>query len=422
MYIAADTHGDATPYAVSTDEENRTDKRARVALMTTCATTLNAFFRCQTDYMLCSGYDIHWISSNDDFVGTGEPPPHGVHIHHLSLHRRVTPGSDLATIVKLVGLLRRIRPGVIHTHTPKAGLIGVIAATLARIPVRIYTINGRPSDTARGMTRTVLLISEFVACSLATQVMCVSKSLKSIVARSHPLLRLNKIHIVGDGSSHGVNTETFRAERFSSQAKLEVRGRYGIPAEATVVGFIGRLVPDKGIVELAEAWKLLRGRHRSIALLACGPKDEERCRTPECIHEMRAWPEVVCLQETPENMPAVYAALDICVLPSYREGLPNVLLEAGAMSLPVVATHIAGCVDVVRHEETGLLVETRNARALSDALEQLIENPELRAIYGRNARERIQENFSQDRFINSLVSWYGELLRSQKTGHVQAIR
>lgn len=387
-----------------------TERGVCLALMTTWAVTLNSFFRWQSEYLSSRGYDIHWISSSDVLFDGEARRPRGVDVHHIPLHRRITPGSDLSTVLKLVFLLRRLRPTIIHTHTPKAGLIGMLAARLAGVPVRIFTINGRPSDTAYGITRRILLISEFISCAFATNIMCVSRSLESIVAKSQPLLSPTKFHVIHCGSSHGVDTEKFDVKLLSPNERLNIRRKYGIEQDAVAVGFIGRLVADKGITELAEAWNVLRAKHRSIVLLICGPEDQQRSKTPACVQELRSFPEVIFVQERPEEMAAVYASIDICVLPSHREGLPNVLLEAGAMSLPVVATRIPGCIDVVRHEETGLLVGVKDSRELADALDKLIVRPDLREAYGQRARQRIKDCFSQHQFIEELALWYKDLL------------
>ncbi|HEX6039714.1 glycosyltransferase, partial [Longimicrobium sp.] len=325
----------------------------RLVHLTTIPMSLT-FLRGQPGYLAGRGVEVTAVSSPDPELaefGARE----GVPVHGVRMLRRISPLHDLAALSRIVRVLRRVRPHIVHAHTPKGGLLGMIGAWAARVPVRVYHMRGLPLTTATGGKRRLLRATERVSCRLAHRVLCVSPSLRD-VALAEGLCPPEKITVPAGGSGQGVDAAgRFDPARLPAGTRASVRADFGIPADATVVGFVGRVVRDKGVAELAEAWAALRAEFPGARLLLVGPFEPQDPLPAETEGALRGDPSVVLAGEDWDT-PRLYAAMDVVVLPSYREGFPNVPLEAAAMELPVVSTRVPGCVDAVADGETGTLV------------------------------------------------------------------
>jgi glycosyltransferase involved in cell wall biosynthesis len=277
----------------------------------------------------------------------------------------------------------------------------MIASYLAGVNVRIYTINGLVWITRNNWTRRLLKATESLACILATDVLAVSESLRQVVI-AEKICAAPRIRVLGHGASHGVDLERFNPDSVGT-SRTETRTHLHIPANALVLIFVGRLVREKGIEELAEAWMNVRGEFPKMHLLICGDVEDRDPVKPEVLADLRRCSRVHFTRSAPTEIQRYYAAGDICVLPTWREGLPNVALEAAAMELPVIATRVTGCVDVVQDGLTGLLVESRDPIALAAAIRTLMQDARARHRLGKNAREFVKRYFSE-RDVSSLVA------------------
>jgi glycosyltransferase involved in cell wall biosynthesis len=277
--------------------------------------------------------------------------------------------------------------------------------------VRIYHVRGLPFVTATGHRRRLLRATEWISCTLAHRVLAVSHSMRAI-AVAEGLCPPGKIKVLLGGSGNGVDaTARFRPQ--PETVRRDERARLGIPPDALVIGFVGRLVRDKGVLELAEAWRTLRERHPSCHLVLAGRiEEEEDAIPPHVVAALRADPRVH-LPGSVREMPALYAACDVVALPTYREGFPNVALETAAMALPIVATSIPGCVDAVVDGETGALVAPRDAAALGAALDRYLRDPALRVAHGRAARDRVLREFRQEAIWEAVAAEYEALLAAR---------
>lgn len=364
------------------------------------------FLAGQVSYMRSAGFTVHAISSPGPAL-TAFGVQEGVPVLAVEMPRRITPLQDLVALWRLWGALRRIRPDIVHAHTPKGGLLGMMAAWLARVPVRIYHVRGLPFVTATGPRRRLLRTTERVSCGLAHRVLAVSHSMRTI-AVEEGFCRDDKVKVLLGGSGNGVDA-TGRFVPQPPSVRMAARASLAIPADALVIGFVGRLARDKGVVELARAWTQLRERWPGLYLLLAGALDESDAVPGEVVAALKADPRVRFAGHS-EDMPRLYAAMDVVALPTYREGFPNVALEAAAMELPIVVTAVPGCVDAVRDGVTGTFVPPREPRALEAALQRYLEEPGLQARHGQAGRRRVLAEFRREAIWAALAAEYRALL------------
>lgn len=378
--------------------------------MTTVPDSLWAFFAGQIRFMVDRGMVVEAVSSPGRFLGLFAEREQ-VPVHALPMARRISPLADLVSLLRMCRLLARLKPDIVHAHTPKGGLLGMLGAWLVGTPVRIYHIHGFPFLTATGRKRTVLVSAEKLSCRLATRVLCVSRSIAA-VADQEGVCPADRILVPGSGTINGIDaTGIFDPARYDAGERASLRASHGIPPEATVVGFVGRLVRDKGVAELAQAWMDLSAVFPDLHLLVCGPVEDGDPVSADVLEYLRTAGRVHLTGEV-LDMPACYAAMDILALPTYREGFPLVPMEASAMALPVVASAVPGCTDAVVDGVTGTLVPARDASALAGALMNYVENPGLRLRHGQAGRDRVLADFRPEAVWAAVHAEYLRLLQA----------
>jgi glycosyltransferase involved in cell wall biosynthesis len=369
------------------------------------------FLSGQAAFMRRSGLDVHAIASPGDFLQAfGDQE--GIPVHGVEMTRSITPARDLRALWRLWRLMRRLRPQIVHAHTPKGGLLGMIAAWLAGAPVRIYHMRGLPFVTATGPRRRLLRAAERLSCTLAHRVLAISHSMRAIAVEER-LCGAEKIRVLL-GGGNGVDATGRFVPRHASTRPSD-RARHGIPADALVIGFVGRIVRDKGLVELARAWGQIREREPSAHLLLVGQLEDQNPVPADVLASLRRDPRVH-MTGLDFDTPPLYSAMDVVALPTYREGFPNVPLEAAAMGLPVVATRIPGCVDAVQDGVTGMLIPPHDASALTIALERYLADPALRARHGQAGRRRVLAEFRREAIWQAVSGEYRSLLDTHRPG------
>jgi glycosyltransferase involved in cell wall biosynthesis len=396
---------DAEVGALDTSGPPRTEVAAPTLVHVTTVPMSLAFLSGQVSYMRSQGFRVHVVSSPGPGLSAfGERE--GASVEAIAMRRAITPVHDLVALYRLWRMLRHARPDIVHSHTPKGGLLGMMAATLARTPVRVYHIRGLAFVTESGFRRRLLRLTEWISCALAHRVVAVSHSMRSI-AVDEGLCPREKIKVLLGGSGNGVDA-TGRFKPLTESLRVAARAEHGIPEDALVVGFVGRLARDKGIVELAAAWKRLREELPGLHLLVVGWNELEP-GLAALWGALHSDPRVH-LTGPQSDMPRLYAAMDVVALPTYREGFPNVALEAAAMRLPIVATSVPGCVDAVRDGVTGTLVPARDVEALTEALHLYLSAPSLRASHGEAGRRRVLAEFRREAIWEAIAAEYRDLL------------
>lgn len=378
----------------------------RIVCVTTVPQTL-VFFRGQLRYLQSKGFDVYVISSpGSELTKFGQQE--SVHTYGVRMARKPAPLADVMSLVSLTALFREIRPLIVHAHTPKAGLLAMIAGAICRVPVRLYTIHGLPFMTRKGLTRSLLRYAESTTCHLAKKVYAVSQSIASC-AVSESVVSPSKIKVLGHGSINGVDTEgRFNPSRFAEKRDF-LRHQLGIPAHARTIGFVGRIVQDKGILELATAWSNLRREYEDVRLILAGDFEEEDPVPTTVRDELLSDPRVHFLGWVDD--PAwVFSVIDVLVLPSRREGFGVVAIEAAAMEVPVVACKIPGCVDAVQDGVTGKLVPAEEPQALTEAIKLYLNDATLRKEHGRAGRERARMLFRPETIWKLLYDEYEQLV------------
>lgn len=361
------------------------------------------FFKGQLKYL--SGHlDITLISSSEDALHE-IAAREGVSALEVRIERSISPLCDLVSLWKLIRLFRRENPDIVHGNTPKGALVSMVAARLCGIPRRIYMCHGLRYQGSQGVMRQLLMTMEWIACRCATEVICVSESVRRAMS-DDGICRMDKMRVVMSGSCNGINTEYFYKEAVADKTVREFRNKTGIPEPAFVFCFVGRITRDKGMIELLEVFDKIYHRHDDVWLLIVGGREDDVKDFPSRTLEiMENHPHTVCTGRLSDIRPAL-AVTDVFILPSYREGLPTSILEAASMATSTIATDITGCRDAVDDGVTGILVAPRRKRELQEAMERLHTDRNLCEKMGRNARSYVMRRYSQNRLWNAYLQIY----------------
>jgi len=321
-------------------------------------------------------------------------------IFRVPLERRISPLRDLRALARLVRLFRTHHYDLVHSVTPKAGLLAMAAAWLARVPLRIHTFTGQVWATRKGATRAMLRAIDSLIARLATHVLVDSRSQREFLIANR-VVAASKSAVLAEGSICGVDGERFRPD---GAARSRVRAAVGVADDAVLFLYLGRLSQDKGVFDLAFAFARLAQRHAAVCLVLVGP-DEERLgkQIKETVVACADRVRIIDHTDRPEDY---MAAADVFCLPSHREGFGQVAIEAAAAGLPVIASRIYGIVDAVVDRETGLLHPPADVEVLRSHMETLLLQPDLRRKFGGAGRSRALRDFSTRRVTRALLEFY----------------
>jgi glycosyltransferase involved in cell wall biosynthesis len=376
----------------------------RILVATTVPITLATILRDQPRRLNAS-FDVA-LATSPDPGWRDVAEREGVPVFAVPMHRGISPLRDIASISAMVRAILQHRPEIVHSYTPKAGLVAMAAAWLCRVPVRIHTFTGLIFPTSKGFRRWILVNVDRLICALATHVVPEGKGVQGDLQRFG--VTRKPLQVIGHGNIAGVDTEFFsRSASGVQESSASLRARLGIGDEEFAFCFVGRLHPDKGIRELIGAFLDQPDRSR---LLLVGDLDETVPFPESVLSVIQQHPRVHWLGFQSDIRPAL-AASDLLVLPSYREGFPNAVLQAGAMALPVIATDVSGSNEVIEPGWNGWLVPPRNQGELARSMIGVARLDRLEARrMGDRARERIRERFERCAHWERMIQFYEDLL------------
>jgi len=380
--------------------------KPKLIRITTVPLSLDKLLEGQLKFMQ-EQYDVIAVSSEKEYlekVGARE----GVATFHLEMTRKITPLHDLMAVIKLTLFLLKTKPDIVHSHTPKAGIVGMMAAFLARVPHRFHTVAGLPLLEETGSKRKMLDFVEKLTYLFASRVYPNSNGLKEIILQNG-YCKASKLKVLANGSTNGINTTYFSNDHFSFAQKEELKARYDIQDTDFVFIFVGRLVTDKGINELIAAFKKLKINHPTAKLLLVGPLESELDpllpQTLEAIENVKQIKAVGYQQDV-----RLFFSISYClVFPSYREGFPNVVMQAGAMELPSIVSNINGCNEIIVPHQNGVIIPTKDEKTLLEVMIELMENKAYYEQLREYARPMIVNRYEQQVVWQAILKEYQKL-------------
>ncbi|WP_433895712.1 glycosyltransferase family 4 protein [Sphingobacterium mizutaii] len=370
--------------------------------ITTISHSLDLLLKGQLKYVGEAGFKVSIACTNDNNIDRIEEREN-VEYHELKLTRTLNPLKDLFSLIQAINLIKKLRPDIVHSHSPKAGIIGMLSAWICMVPLKIHTVAGLPLTEATGLKRKLLILVEKFTYFCADFILPNSNEQKDFIEEN--IYKSKKVQIIGRGSSNGIDLEYFNPNLYGSEFKSDFRNKLGLNNSSIVFCFVGRLANYKGINELVSAFVDLNNVYKNISLLLVGPFEDLNPLLAETIETIKSNSNIKCVGHQNDIRPYLSVS-DIFVFPSYREGFPQSLMQASAMNLACIASDINGCNEIIENGVNGLLIEPKNKQDIYDSCEKLIVNYELRSKFTLAGRKNMEDNFEQKAFWDKLINFY----------------
>ena len=382
--------------------------------ITTVPLSLKVLLKGQLRFMASNGFDVKGVSSEGEELREVHENE-GIAVEAITMSRKITPFQDLKSLWEMWNFLRKEKPQIVHTHTPKAGIIGMLAARLAGVPHRLHTVAGLPLMEAIGTKRKILNFVEKLTYSSATRVYPNSKGLYDFILQNN-FTQSNKLKIIANGSSNGIDTTFFSPDQVTELERVTLREKLNIQPDDFVFVFVGRIVSDKGINELIKAFSQLQAAENNEPagiklLLVGGLENDLDPLNPETLAEINQNKDIISVGFQ-QDVRSFFAIADALVFPSYREGFPNVVMQAGAMGLPSIVSDINGCNEIIIEGENGLIIPSKNVEKLKEKMLTLAKDKNLYTKLKGNSRRMIENRYEQSVVWNALLEEYEGLLQS----------
>ena len=376
--------------------------------------SLKVLLKGQLRFMASNGFDVKGVSSEGEELREVHENE-GIVMEAINMSRKITPFQDLKSLWEMWNFLRKEKPQIVHTHTPKAGIIGMLAARLAGVPHRLHTVAGLPLMEAIGTKRKILNFVEKLTYSSATRVYPNSKGLYDFILQNN-FTQSNKLKIIANGSSNGIDTTFFSPDQVTELERVTLREKLNIQPDNFVFVFVGRIVSDKGINELIKAFSELQAAENNEPagiklLLVGGLENDLDPLNPETLAEINQNKDIISVGFQ-QDVRSFFAIADALVFPSYREGFPNVVMQAGAMGLPSIVSDINGCNEIIIEGENGLIIPSKNVEKLKEKMLTLAKDKNLYTKLKGNSRRMIENRYEQSVVWNALLEEYEGLLQS----------
>lgn len=382
----------------------------KVIRMTTMPISLEKLLAGQMRYLKTQGFEVYMVSSWYDKISYLQEKESSLFIA-LQMTRKITPLRDLLSLIKLIRLFIKLKPQIVHTHTPKAGILGMLASKILNIPIRLHTVAGLPLMETTGIERRLLSVVERITYRCATCIYPNSHNLAQFILDSR-LCSKSKLKVLGNGSSNGINTEYFRLTNNIFEEGAKIRKELNINNESFVFIFIGRIVKDKGINELVNSFISLKTSISNICLILVGNYENE---FDPIDTETRSFIEKdfsIHHVGFKDDVRPYLALSNALIFPSYREGFPNVPMQAGCFNLPCIVSDINGCNEIIIDGVNGLIVPAKSVKHLKDAMKKIVCNNSLYTTMKENSREMIVKRYDQQYLWSLLNKEYTDYLSS----------
>ncbi|MFZ1388646.1 MAG: glycosyltransferase family 4 protein [Thiolinea sp.] len=377
-----------------------------IAQISTVPFFINTQLKLQLLTMASCGAIIHIITSDGSEINDLKNLHNNIFIHVVEIKRHVSILSDIRALIKIIKIFNSEKFNIIHSTTPKAGLISALAGYFSKIGIRIHTFTGQPWVNSTGFKRFLLKKIDQLIISLNTNCYTDSASQREFLI-NQKIAKKNSIMVIGDGSLAGVDINRFNVINFSCSDKKALRSLLGISKNDIVFIFIGRINLEKGVIELLEAFRESQKKYNHIHLIFVGPFEQKNIFLKEKI-KLTPHTHIIEYTKTPENYLSIAHVL---CLPSYREGFGTVIIEAAAMGIPTIGTNIYGISDAVKNKETGFLVNLKEPKSLESALNAFIMDDMLREKMGAAAKKRCDQLFSSEVVNAKVIDEYVKLLK-----------
>lgn len=381
----------------------------KIIRISTVPGSLKTLLKGQLSFMK-EHYEIIAVSSEGEELKDVEETE-GVRTKVIEMTRSITPLKDVIAVFKLYKFLKKEKPFIVHTHTPKAGTLGMLAARLAGVPNRLHTIAGLPLLESNGLKRVLLNFVEKLTYANSTLILPNSFGLLEII-KQHKFTSQKKLKVIANGSSNGIDTNYFDKSKLSKEQINTLSEHLNIKRDDFVFIFVGRLVADKGINELVLAFNQVSELYENAKLLLVGSFETKLDPLSETVINCIENNSKIKFIEWQQDVRPYFALADVLTFPSYREGFPNVVLQASALELPCIVTNINGCNEIITHELNGLIVESKQILELKRAMIRLLEDETLRMKLKSYSRENILLKYKREVVWNELLKVYNSLKKN----------
>jgi glycosyltransferase involved in cell wall biosynthesis len=383
--------------------------KPKIIRASTIPLSLNVLLKGQLQF-LSKHFEVIGLASNGSEMSEVQKRE-GIATLTVDMQRNISPFKDLIALFKLYFVFKKEKPLIVHSITPKAGLLSMLAAKAAGVPIRMHTFTGLVFPSRTGFIQKILIKTDQILCGAATHVYPEGQGVKNDLIRFG--ITSKPLKIIANGNVNGIDVSYFDTAHFSTSEIEALKTKWNIQPTDFVFVFVGRLVRDKGINELIVAFKNLATKQQNVKLLLVGNYEQELDPLlPETINAIESEPQIVSVGYQNDVRP-FFAIANALVFPSYREGFPNVVLQAGAMGLPSIVTDINGCNEIIENKINGLIIPSKDANAIEKAMEIYLTDVNFYNFTKSNARQKITEKFDQLIVWNALLSEYQSVISSQ---------